>query len=81
MEKLINEIYELYYKRQKQNYSIDENESKIIRAECEFKSELSAYLINKYEEFEFLSKKRNYENNLKLIEFVIEYLKTKKEEN
>lgn len=79
MEELAKEIYEEYLKPHDKTYSISNVDVKLMKTEYELKNSLNLSQRQKYEEIEYLTKKLNHENNIGLIEFVIKYLKSKKE--
>ena len=78
MNEIVNKIYEAYLKPRDKEYQISKNESKLIVKEVMFKNSLNIDQIKNFEEYLFISKQVEHENNENLIQFVIEYLNTKK---
>ena len=70
-------IYEAYLKPREKEYKISEIESKTILKEISLKNSLSLEQRKLFEEYLFLSKQLEHENNENLIRFTINYLNKK----
>ncbi len=77
MEENVKKIYEEYLKPKEINYDISSIESKIIKIQCSLTNTLSLEQRKLFEEYLFLSKQLEHENNEMLIKYVIEYLNKK----
>lgn len=79
MKKTVKEIYEAYLKPREREYKISTIESKHTLKEITFKNSLNLKQMKDFEEYLFLSKQLEHENNEDLIKFVLNYLRNKKE--
>ena len=70
-------IYEAYLKPREKEYKISEIESKTTLKEVYFKNSLSLEQRKLFEEYLFLSKQLEHENNENLIKFVLEFINNK----
>ena len=80
MKNITEKIYEEYLKPREKNYSISDDETRLLKCRVEFENDLSLKQRLKFEEFDFLMSKMKHTENLDLIDFVIKYL-NKKEDN
>lgn len=78
MENLAEEIYENYLKLRSKDYSISDNEAKLMKIRAEFENSLSLSQRLMFEEIDFISNKLKHNKNLELINFALN--QTKKED-
>lgn len=70
-------IYEAYLKPREKEYKTSEIESKTTLKEISLKNSLSLEQRKIFEEYLFLSKQLEHENNENLIKFVLEFINKK----
>ena len=73
----ITEIYKKYLKPREKEYTISNIEAKKMSVEVKLFEDLSLEQRKLFEEYLFLSKQLEHENNEVLIKFVIDYLNKK----
>lgn len=77
MNTLIKDIYEKYLKPREKNYDLSSNELKKMNIESKLFENFTLEQLKLFEEYLFLSKQLEHENNENLIKFVLEFINKK----
>ncbi len=77
MNTLIKDIYEKYLKPREKNYDLSSNELNKMNIESKLFESFTLEQRKSFEEYLFLSKQIEHENNEDLIKFVLEFINKK----